>query len=696
MKKDLLFHEKRMQLLLSTRVVDDLGDNLKEKMESRMMCAEDCRKALEKFQSSVTECSLTGRWSTLKISSMFGLEVPLQQVVGSGSFDEPTTSIQDLHALLNEVNELSKRIPEFQQSGAEGTVGQETAEELIGRFVAGASKLHWTPRDIRSIKDSIQSKRTILMDLKGLSTALQEAQFNVSKEQMRLEELRRTDEGAFVNGEMATAETTVRERMSCLERLIDMLLFQSHSIESSVDSNVNKRKSNVATFVNGAAVIQCVIGEKERHIKDCDADLAKVARCLRYEESKRGRGDAQVKINSSSQHLNELDAKHKALAKRLKELYDDFTEVEMALDNVSKERAVAIENHVELLENSRHTNSDFLEMQRFAELHRENLQETQRESTGAIELLKVLEKVLLQQKDFETYDFQTTARRLNTMQRRVCVELNRVVNDHCRQGGEIVRRMEAQMKALTEQIDFNLCEAELRRDTLDPTTKKYVTAARELEEERDRINEDCRVILSKMDHERDMCMSKIRQHLTEGELVDCAEEANGVLVSRQEELLDLRQELITPPEMGILDERLRVAREKQAALAAVLQDTTRRSRVLQIRNDINRVKVGAPTPQITSGDDAASEHSLNDSAISAIHPDNISAHFDTSLAQTASLNGTRSEAFLPAEAAISGGTSALDGAPKARDDIRRRLETGYQQNEDRIMGLRGGVRTIGA
>eukprot|EP00658_Telonema_sp_P-2_P026649 TRINITY_DN20780_c0_g1_i1.p1 TRINITY_DN20780_c0_g1~~TRINITY_DN20780_c0_g1_i1.p1 ORF type:complete len:557 (+),score=150.27 TRINITY_DN20780_c0_g1_i1:61-1731(+) len=509
----------------------------------------------------------------------------------------------------------------------------------------------------------------------------------------------RTDEGAFVDGEMATAETTVRERMSCLERLIDMLLFQSHTIESSVDSNVNKRKSNVATFVNGAAVIQCVIGEKERHIKDCDADLAKVSRCLRYEESKRGRGDAQVKINSSTEHLNELDSKHKALAKRLKDLYDDFTEVEMALDNVGKERAEAIENHVELLENSRHTNSDFLEMQRFAELHRENLQETQRESTGAIELLKVLEKVLLQQKDFETYDFQTTARRLNTMQRRVCVELNRVVNDHCRQGGEIVRRMEAQMKALTEQIDFNLCEAELRRDTLDPTTKKYVTAARELEEERDLINDDCRVILSKMDNEREMCMSKIRQHLTEGELVDCAEEANGMLVSRQEELLDLRQELITPPEMGILDERLRVAREKQAALAAVLQDTTRKSRVLQIRNDINRVKVGGPTPQITSGDyDAASEHSLNDSAISAIHPDNISAHFDTSLAQNASLNGTRSEVFLPTDAANTTATTttSLEGAPKARDDIRRRLETGYQQNEDRIMGLRGGVRTIGA
>ena len=284
MKKDLLFHEKRMQLLLGTRVADDLGDNLKEKLESRMMCADDCKKALDAFQSSVTECSLTGRWSTLKISSMFGLEVPLQQVVGSGSFDEPTTSVQDLHALLKEVNELSKRIPEFQSGGDGSEVLTASPDELISQFVAGASKLHWTPRDIRSIEDSIQSKRTILMDLKGLSTALQEAQFNASREQMRLEELRRVDEGAFVDGEMAAAETTVRERMACLERLIDMLLFQCHTIESSVNSNVSKKRSNVTTFVSGAAVIQCVIGDKERHIKDCDADLAKIARCLKYEE----------------------------------------------------------------------------------------------------------------------------------------------------------------------------------------------------------------------------------------------------------------------------------------------------------------------------------------------------------------------------------------------------------------------------
>lgn len=137
------------------------------------------------------------------------------------------------------------------------------------------------------------------------------------------------------------------------------------------------------------------------------------------------------------------------------------------------------------------------------------------------------------------------------MQRRVCIELNRSLNEYESLAEELIRRLSAQQKSVENEMDLNECEAELRKETFDPMTKKFVSRARQLADEKNRIAADCQRLHDLVEHERDACFAKIRQHLGDGEIIDISGRNVTRTLARHEDLLDMRQELLTPPEVGI-------------------------------------------------------------------------------------------------------------------------------------------------
>eukprot|EP00742_Colponemidia_sp_Colp-10_P015957 GILJ01018253.1.p1 GENE.GILJ01018253.1~~GILJ01018253.1.p1 ORF type:complete len:821 (-),score=166.69 GILJ01018253.1:64-2448(-) len=545
---------------------------------------------------------------------------------------------------------------------------RESADQALGdvnAFIKRAAGIHWTPKDIRRITEAIGSKFTVLQELESLSNALRDAQYSASKEQIKLEELRRADEGAMADGEIATEEAVIRDRLESLERLIDILFFEAHTIDSSMDSNVKKKRSNMSLFINGAAVVQCIVKEKEEVIQACEADKKKIDRCVEYEEAHNGHGEMRRRINASAEGIKVIDDKQNRLQQRLKEIHQEWVDAEQALDNLGHQRSKAIAEHVELLDSSRHAQSDFLEMCKFAETYTHNLDVTKKESRRAIEQLQLLEKILLQQQSFETYDFQASAKRLATMQRRIAFDLNRALNEHQKCAEQLLRRLDGQSKVLSEGIDVNDCEAELRRDILDPTTKKYIDKSRQLAKERQVIEQEARKLAERVMAEREQCLQKIREVLPEEDVVDDAVKIDNETMGRHEQLLDMRQELVNPPEMAILDERLRVAREKQSVLAAVLQDTTRRSRILAIRNDIGNARVGAPKVS-EERDDGSADGSVvrSESKIKAtIVNQNVSAI--SSYSATASPTGVDSFVSVKAGEVLEGGVRGYLSAAAA-------------------------------
>src|SRR5688572_972567 len=93
LKKDYLFHEKRMQLLLSSSVVDGFSSAITEKLTTRDECASDCRLSLEKLSKESQLPSLSGRWNESVVASVLQLNIPLRDVVGSQLF-EPTPAAE--------------------------------------------------------------------------------------------------------------------------------------------------------------------------------------------------------------------------------------------------------------------------------------------------------------------------------------------------------------------------------------------------------------------------------------------------------------------------------------------------------------------------------------------------------------------------------------------------------------------------
>ena len=681
LKKNVNFHEKRMNLLLGSRVVEDMGHSLKERTEARAACAADCAEALKAFEGGAMEVHLSGKWSEVRLTSMFGLEVPLTSVVGSEHFGAPQNSgIADVGGLLRQMEAMAQRIPEFrnppppsssapaigagdnnntstnanndngtntaefpnsnnndeegdqqQQQPPAGASIRATASQALSdveAFIANAKSIHWTTSDVNRIGEAIASKHAVLRDLNSLGAALRDAQYSASKEQLKLEELRRADEAAARDGEIATEEAAIRERLESIERLIDILFFQSHTIDSSIDSNVKKRRNNMSVFMNGAAVVQCIVSEKKNIIATCELDAKKIDRCVQYEEAHSGHAETRRRITESAAAIEAIGARQSLLQQRLGEIYKEWSDTEEALQKLAQQRSAAVAGHVELLDAARHAQSDIQEMCRFADVYKKNLSATRDEAGRAIDQLNVLERILLQQQTFETYDFRASAKRLATMQRRVAFDLNRALLEHQRYAERLLRRLDAQSRALSEAIDANECEAELRRDTLDPTTKKFVEKARELAAQRSAIEEESRLLAERVAAEHSHCMERIRQALPEEDVIDDSEKVSEEMMGRHEELLDFRQELVTPPEMGILDERLRVAREKQSTLAAVLQDTTRRSRILAIRNDIGRTRNGSAagagagdaSPSSASGAEQQDKESGTNASSSSVIP----------------------------------------------------------------------------
>ena len=85
-------------------------------------------------------------------------------------------------------------------------------------------------------------------------------------------------------------------------------------------------------------------------------------------------------------------------------------------------------------------------------------------------------------------------------------------------------------------------------------------------------------------------------------------------------MLDWRQELIEPPEVGILDARQQLARDYQSA--AIAAERSKQSRVLSIREDVTRHKHSAEDSDRITAQEIPSE--MPDVS-AVINPDSSSA-----------------------------------------------------------------------
>ena len=82
--------------------------------------------------------------------------------------------------------------------------------------------------------------------------------------------------------------------------------------------------------------------------------------------------------------------------------------MEQALQDVGEERAAALAAHVELIESNRHATSDFMELSKYVDMYKANLQTTKEQYDGGLNAIQLLERVLLQQNDFSSYDFNAS------------------------------------------------------------------------------------------------------------------------------------------------------------------------------------------------------------------------------------------------------------------------------------------------
>jgi hypothetical protein len=588
LKKEFQYHEKRMSLLLSTPIAEDFAFSLDEKSASRSDCLADCKQALAKLEGGATEGKLSGRWTELRVASTFGLELPLTVLVGSEKFDKPIVTPEDIASIVRQLQSFVGRFSEL--TAIDDPVVNEAE---VKKFLRELDELHWGPRDMVRIREAVASKLAVLTELEDLSNVLQQSQLSLSNEQTALESLRRVEEAAIEDGEMATSDAAIRDKMQTLAKIIDLLFFQAHTIDSSINTNVTKRKSNLALFQSGASMLDCIKREKKELGATCAADLVKLQRGVEYDAmAAKGRNDPLRQIRESNEQLAAIDERQKMLSARLKTLFAEFSETETALRELSIARATATANHLELLESSRHMASERMEMLRFADDYRRNLERTEQEQKRSVAAIESLEKVLLQQQSFDEYDFKASSRRLATMQRRVCVEMNRSLNEFETCAAELMRRLIAHQRQLEQQIEMNTIQAELRSETFDPITKKYVTRAKALVAERQQITADCEKLREMVHRQRDACLAKISAHLDKEEILSTEELTNTAVVSRHEELLDFRQELITPPEVGILDERHKLLREVESngAGGGYKARRAQASKVQTLRSDVSRGK----------------------------------------------------------------------------------------------------------
>jgi hypothetical protein len=366
-------------------------------------------------------------------------------------------------------------------------------------------------------------------------------------------------------------------------------------------------------------MLDCMKNEKQDLVLGCDNDIGKIGRGMSYEDQQKdtGRGKVLEQLLQSRERIEKLGSRQAKLSSRLKELYDEFAETESALMAVGQDRAKAVQQHVELVDGSRHATSDFMELAKFAGVYGTNLTHTKGQYERGISALQVLEKVLLQEQTFDKYDFAASGNRLISMRKRVCRELNGALNELETIGNERLRRKQVQIGQLDDSIGVTACELEIRKELLDPLAKKYVTRVREMEGLRDRLEAECAALRQGMERQRESCVEMIGQHLPADAITSVDAAAGQRELQRREDVADMREEMaeskaavrsIGGREDAIVAEALLLQRERQhtgTSKTSSAPSSQKSSRVSAVREAINKHRQVFTPPSAAALEDEA-------------------------------------------------------------------------------------------
>lgn len=343
------------------------------------------------------------------------------------------------------------------------------------------------------MKDAVFSKLQVIAELSHLSDALQKSGFQLAQVRSDVCRLQEQEDTANNDGEVAVSESLVEQRVASLEKIIDIIFFRLHTVDATIDTNVTKRHSNLQALQHTTVALEGIKREKSDVVQSCADDIRRIDRSLQLQQIKEQTDSRGAELVAESQEkLSVIEEKRVALSDRLHALGAEFVETERALAKLSVERAIAIDRHLDLVEQSRHAAADFAEMSRFAAAHRKNLEITREKSNEGLEAVSLLERMLLQETDYMQYNFRASATRLQNVRENVATELKSALRDYEIAIGEMLRRKQEMVLRLEEQIHVAECEAELRKDLFDPTAKKFVEKQRKFEEQRNAIvNEMC-------------------------------------------------------------------------------------------------------------------------------------------------------------------------------------------------------------
>ena len=255
-----------------------------------------------------------------------------------------------------------------------------------------------------------------------------------------------------------------------------------------------------------------------------------------------------------------------------------------------------------------------MELNKFSDQYKSNLDITKAQYDEGLDALHLLEKVLLQNQSFAQYDFNASGNRLQTMRRRVCKELNSALNELRSGVSELVRRRDAQLRAIGESLDVAVCELEMRKEMLDPAAIRYVQRVRELESARDRLEGEIAELNEHLAKHEAGCLDLLRKHLPDQDLEDVTETLRVRDLQSREKIADMRQSILASreansSEANVVDAKSQVIRGKQtgapvafpaapstagtsnsnASRSTVIAASRQRSsRVTSVRDEINK------------------------------------------------------------------------------------------------------------
>lgn len=628
LKRDLLFHEKRLSLLLGTNMIDDVQGLVREQTLVRQECDTDCRRSLERLERDAVEARMSGHWDEGKVVSLFQLEVPQRSVVGSSKFEAPPAA--ETHSL----DELARRTQRASEKHA-AFANPEGSEQALQRFLTFSKGAGFSAADVRRLREAVSAKLLLIEELDDLMNVIQSSSVAAANERAELEALKLAEERSRAAGEIALSEDAINKRMEILQKIVDIQLFQVQTVDATVEANVKRQRSNLAQFQSAAAMLECFQEEKKALVEGCRRDFARLERGMLYETeaTNNSRGGTFRTIQDSADNIKVLEGQQSALLLRLNDLARLFDETESELRKVGQQRYQAVQQHAQLVENSRHVTLDYMELKKLAEAYSKKLQATLHHHQEGVDAIGALRDLLLQGREFASFDFNASARRLADLQRRLCVELNEACNEFEHHGREIIRRKSTYGEKIKEELDMAYCEAETRKETFDPTAKRYITRQKDLSVQLEKLRDDMQKMKSRIDEQRASCLVKIREHLPETEISSLTEAIELRELKAKENLLDLRQELlesgggpggdlIQRQTMDILEQRTALAREIPVKYADQVKSTTpevaigsrgnsagtssNSSVVRNIRADIMRSKaIFAPRPQSTQSSESA-------------------------------------------------------------------------------------------